>query len=190
MDDRELTARLAVAIAHEITPEFEYIADAMYERHESGEILNVTPKKGGLAFGAVEIPQQLIDLFVTAIPIIKFVASIGLGGFVPLYLSNRSSNQHHEAIMEMLRLQEEKNSELKAQIDVLGEKYSRLQGMQEESIRDAISRALANVMLAGSKKDNNDENENENEDEREKEDEDEREKEDEDEREKEDEDES
>ncbi len=146
MYDEKLQRRLSVAIAHEIIPEFEYVADRLLERYEAGARLGTTQGAADLSFGAGDVPQELIDLFVACIPIIKFLAGIGLGGFLPAYLSGRAAKRQHQVILEMLRRQEEKQSRFRADIRDLTDAYRKVRGTGDtEDIRDMVARALTQV---------------------------------------------
>lgn len=137
---------LAVAIISEIVPEFEYSAHRMYEQFKHETELETRPSSSGLTFGGGDAPQELIQLMLACMPVIQFIAGIGLGGFLPAYLSGRKSDHQLKEISDRLRQREEQDSKWREAILHLKEAHVLARDiMNAPEIEDLLARALARV---------------------------------------------
>jgi hypothetical protein len=140
MEIEELKSRLAISIAHEFTPQFEYSADLLLE---SDGLPEKTGEEAGLSFGSGEFPPEIISLVRAYLPLIQFLAGVGIGGFLPTILSGRTASQRHAEISAKLRCLEENQADLHDIIERLSKAYQDVSGRgQLEEVRDMVARAL------------------------------------------------
>ena len=144
---------IAVAIISKILPEFEYSAHRLYERFKDHTSLRPQPNAAGLAFGGGDAPKEFIQLLLACMPVIQFVAGIGLGGFLPAFHSGRKSELQLKEITNQLQQREIQDEKWRQIVVQLKDAHALARETpNSEDIENLLADALYQL-VSGQKKD-------------------------------------